>query len=203
MKLFKFSSATLLVVALFTAAPLFGQAGTGFSGIGVTNATGPQLSTTLQWYVIPPTSLTPVVTYVNATTDTNSAVAFRYPVGEPISPTTAGMLGTNAMTVGSTNGLNTNDVYIFERSGTFQRLTPASFSTGLITFRENLTTAISTGNKLHRADLRGKIPGGLVQVGTGQPLFVGRASYPALVEVTGAASPTLNAVTGAYGFHQP
>jgi hypothetical protein len=215
-------SLALTALLAAPAAPLLAQSGTGFSGIGVTNSVVPAVASNLQYYAIPPNPHAPVVTYVQASlagsevSNANAQVRFRYPTGEEIKPTSAGISGTNAMTVGSTNGLTTSDIYLFQKgsSGPFQRLTPASFGTGLITFNETLATTIATGDKLWKMDLRGRLAGGnaafpatsyrdRIEANSGQSVFVGKAGAPALVEVFGTNFPVLHNVSGRYGFWQP
>ena len=223
----KFYSKSLACLALPLAALVLSpvsakaQAGTGFSGVGVTNATGPAVTTNLQYYVIPPRQSAAVVTFVEAgfsgsdSSNATTKVQFYNPTAEQTPTAAAAASGTTI--TGSTNGLAASDVLLLWSQATdlYQRLTVASLSGSVITVNETIVRAVTIKDKVFKLTLSGRLAGGnsiytvtgswkdKIQASSQGGVFVGISGKPALVEAFGTNSPTLNTVSGRYGFWQP
>lgn len=221
LKLFGHTAMCALLASVWLSpAPVFAQTGVGFSGTGVTNATGPFVTTNGQYYVISGQigSGTPYVTFLEASfkgsdvSNATTVVNWYQPTRDY--PVTAAAAAAGTTITSSTNGLVANDVLVlWTRLGdTYQRLTVASLSGSVITVNETIVNAQTTKDVAYKMAVRGRVFGGnsispntfnrdKVTIGPSMgPAFVGLAGKPHLVEVQGTNSPTLNVVSGRFGF---
>ena len=194
----------------------------GFSGSGSTNTIGPAQAVTNQYYVISKQgSGIPYVTFVEAALKggdlTNGAAAVNfYRPSREYNVTVAGAAGGTTITA-STNGLVALDVLVLwtKTGDLYQRLTVASLSGSVITTSETIAAALTTSDIVYKMTFNARIQGTSASASTGVaafardrimagpnagPVWVGTQAKPNLVEVVATNAPTLNMVSGRYGF---
>lgn len=213
------SGLALAAVLVLSALPAFAQ---GFSGSGSTNTIGPAQTATNQYYVISKQgSGIPYVTFVEAALkggdQTNGAAAVNfYRPSREYNVTAAAAAGGTTITA-STNGLVALDVLVlWTKSGdSYQRLTVASLSGSVITVGETIAAALTTSDIVYKMTFNARVQGTTATASTGTtafardriiagpnagPIWVGTQNKPNLVEVVATNAPTLNIVSGRYGF---
>jgi hypothetical protein len=146
---------------------------------------------------------TPLVSYVNATADnsTNKLVFYTSTAGVQI--TAAGASGQAVVTAVGTGNFSANDVTVVRHvsSDTYERLVVSSATATNVTFTANLAAAVVSGDFVYKQTV-----GPLIVVGAatkelnafGGGFVVGTEARPILVDLTGAAACTLNAISGVY-----
>lgn len=196
--------AALVVLTAFTvpsapAAPLDELSAWGVGGTDV--------STTLCYSVVStfsriPGGGTPMMTYVNATSDKAGSVIQFYTAGSPVQCNFTN--STVTIPVTSTNGFNFSSGVIVIRhylTDTYERrvLTTSTGSTNLVVTSAPGTTTIP-GDQIWPMTTAGSIPVGSAtkELNGGSGIYAGQRAKPFLFEIDGTSACQINAAGGTY-----
>lgn len=144
---------------------------------------------------------TPVVTYLNLTSDKAGSVAQFYTAGAPTAATHVST--TVSIPVTLTNGYASGDIIIIRHTGTdtYERriLTTFTGATNL-TVTVAPTVALAIGDLVYEATAAGAIPCGATTNLTinGVGIYSGQAGKPLLIDLDGTSAVQLNAVSATY-----
>ena len=160
---------------------------------------GTDVGTTLCYAIVPDTGQngsTPLVTYLNATSDKAASVVQFYNITNTLIAQAAGS-ATNVY-VAATNGYGDNAVVIHKSiaSGTLKRLVVyAPTASTNLAFTTTPSPAIAAGDSLFLCVTSGSIPvGNATKELDGGGIYAGQRGKPLLLEVDGTSACQINAV---------
>lgn len=147
---------------------------------------------------------------VNWSDNTNGATLVFYTAGPAIGVTRAGISATNTIYLTSSNTLVAADYIILERNhGTaWERQQITSITSSNITIVGTTGGITAPGDKIYRMSVAGRYkysdltyshqpaPGKLLLNPSGQPWFSGNADLPALIDLQGTTTNTLDLCSG-------
>jgi hypothetical protein len=164
------------------------------AGGGTTNA-----ATTLSWVIIPVGAGTPVVKYINATSDKGASVVQFYSVDAFALATHTN--STTTLYVNTTNSIDdAGSILIRHMSNeTYEKrsLSASTGSTNLVLTAAPLQETVPGDAVYHITKTgAGKIPVGVTTLSLyGDNLYAGQANYPLYAEVDGGTNATLNTLS--------
>jgi hypothetical protein len=160
--------------------------------------TGTDVSTTLCYYAFSSKGAgTPVIKYLNVTSDKASSVVQFYTAGSSILVTNSVIAGTNTILLtGTTSGFQTNDVIVIRSvsNDTYQRTSVSQVAAGSIVTAQNTAFALAAGDVIYRMSTAGAIPVGNATVTITGACYSGARDKPLLLEVDGTSACQINAV---------
>ena len=144
---------------------------------------------------------TPVVTYLNATSDLSSSKVTFYTYGTNTF-VNAAQPGTTFIPVNATNGFVNGDVIVIRHvaTDTYEKRILTTFTTnGVLVVTAAPTVATAAGDVIYRVSAAGSIPVGAATLAlTGEGIYAGEKGKPLLLEVDGTSTCQLNAVCAKY-----
>lgn len=183
----KLISSIVLVVSLLATSlfaqntqPLRAWAGSSYGGGGVV----------LDSLIAPPGDGTPILKYVNFSSDKAGSVLQFYTLAtSTIITSAAPVLTTNILYVARTNGLAAGDVVVIgnKSAGTYQRAKVHIVGTGSFSITNNAVAAtniyaIAVGDQLYRATATGTIPVGITTNSITGGSYSGQPGFPFLID---------------------
>jgi len=144
---------------------------------------------------------TPLVTYINATSDLASSSITFYSVTNVADITAASFGNTNYVT--STNNFGVAGQIVLLRhfaTDTYEKLQVSSVTqTNQLLGAWTSTVAAAAGDRIYALTPAGTIPVGAATVSVvGSGVYAGQKGYPLYCEISGTSSCNLNAITATY-----
>jgi len=188
----------MIVALVATMGVMLAQAGQYDNTASVSTTNG---STTLSWAIgtsIGANGGTPVVTYLNATSDKGGSGVQFYKVANTVIATAANT--TVTIPVVTTSGFTNADVVVIRHvaSDTYEKRTLDTGGTDVtIKTTAAVLTAVAAGDIIYRIVTTGapKIPVGVGTLSSSGFLYAGQRGYPIYAEVDGGTNATLNLMT--------
>lgn len=203
MKITKYTSrlfcAALILGLAALLLPVSGHAQNAF-GVTGTKVLGTGLATN-SFAVVPARPGTPVLTFLNATTDTNTLVQFYSVVtGTDVNYTAN---NTTNFPVSSTNGFATGGIVVVRHSTNDTYETRYVFSvpsaTNVVLSPSAPSPAVIVGDLLYPVTTAGNIPVNATTLSlSGSGIYSGQPGKPMLISIVGGTNATVNAAAGFY-----